>query len=322
MTNSSTTFTRPSMALVDVPRTAEALERLFAGLDISQETKREYVKRAGAFLRYVSANGLTFTTLADYKRILSERADCSVSTKNKYLTVARVLLKEMHRRGALPVDITENVRAFSQSKKHRREGFDRIEIGMIAKRLRKLPMTARNERRRALFCLLALQGLRQVEVTRLDVGDIDFRRRLAFVRGKGRDDKEPVHLGQETMRILRRYVILAEIRDGALFRSMGIRKSERISTKTIRREMEAAMRSAGVRKTVHGFRHYYITTILKRFGVRDARKLSRHRSMEMLLVYDDEMDTEKLSLEAFECFRGLKVSRWNILDSSFRRHVP
>src|SRR3989338_533509 len=184
MTNSSTTFTRPSMALVDVPRTAEALERLFAGLDISQETKREYVKRAGAFLSYVSANGLTFTTLADYKRILSERADCSVSTKNKYLTVARVLLKEMHRRGALPVDITENVRAFSQSKKHRREGVDRIEIGMIAKRLRKLPMTARDERGRAVLCLLALQGLRQVEVTRLDVGDIDFRRRLAFVRGK------------------------------------------------------------------------------------------------------------------------------------------
>lgn len=218
-----------------------------------------------------------------------------------------MLLKELYRRRMLPEDITENVKSFGQSKRHRREGLDVREVQAVAARLRRMPSTLKNERRRAFFCLLALQGLRQIEIRRLDVGDVDLKRRVAFVCGKGEDDREPVHLAPATVRALRRYIHKSVLQEGTLFRSIGNRSSERITTKTIRREMESVMRECGIRKTVHGFRHFYITTLLQRFSVREVRRLSRHKNLEMLLVYDDETNAAAVARRAFSSFKGVKL---------------
>jgi integrase len=53
-----------------------------------------------------------------------------------------------------------------------------------------MPKTKDSIRLKAILSLLALQGLRQVEIVRLDVKDLDLVSKTAFVLGKGRDDKE------------------------------------------------------------------------------------------------------------------------------------
>lgn len=292
--------------MANAPKEIAPVERIFSGLDISQDTKREYIQRSGNFFGFVQANGFGYATFAEYKRMLA-RQEISVAAKNKYLTVARMLLKEMRHRKMLPEDITENIKSFGQSKRHRREGLDEQEVRAMAARLHRMPNTLKNERRRAFFCLLALQGLRQAEIRRLDIGHIDLKRHIAFVRGKGDDDREPVHLAPETVKTLRQYVRKSAVRDGALFRSIGNRGSERITTKTIRREMESVLLECGIKKTVHGFRHFYITTLLKRFSVREVRKLSRHKNLEMLLVYDDETHVAAIARKAFSSFKSVKL---------------
>jgi len=57
-------------------------------------------------------------------------------------------------------------------------------------------------RLKAILSLLALQGLREIEIIRLDVKDIDYPSRVAHVRGKGHDDKEPVSLHLNSTREL------------------------------------------------------------------------------------------------------------------------
>lgn len=47
---------------------------------------------------------------------------------------------------------------------------------------------------RVLFCLLALQGMRQIEIIRLNIEDISLVHKKAFVQGKGSDDKESIYL--------------------------------------------------------------------------------------------------------------------------------
>lgn len=179
---------------------------------------------------------------------------------------------------------------------------------MLTQHIRSLENTPKNARKKALFCLLALQGLRQIEIIRLNVKDVDLANKIAFIQGKGRDDKELVHFHPETVKTLKEYMKANKIADGALFKSLGNRKSERITTMTIKREVKGMLAPLGIEKTVHGFRHYYITTLLKKLDVRDVRKFSRHSSLEMLIVYDDEIDIAHKAIEVFQAFNDITVT--------------
>ena len=158
---------------------------IFDSLDVAEGTRADHKWRIGAFVRFMDGKPLTPDSYLEFKRYLATRNDLSISTKNKYLCSARVLLKELTRRGALPQDLTLNVRLFQQSKKHKREGVTEEEMVQLTAYLRGLPATPSNLRLKALIALLGLQGLRQIEVQRLNVGDLDFVARTALVQGKG-----------------------------------------------------------------------------------------------------------------------------------------
>ena len=298
----------PSAELVTAIDYKEAASQVFAFLDVSEVTRKDYGYRIGLFLTFIQEHGMGRNSYLEYKRYLAERTDFGISTKNKYLITAKIFLKELNRQGSLPVDITQNIKGFTQSKKHRRNGLSEEEVAAVAEHMRQLSPTPQSTRLKALFCLLAFQGLRQVEIIRLDARDIDLANAVAMVRGKGRDDKEPVLLNPETVRAIRDYMKLNRIADGALFKSLGNRQSDRITTMTVKREIKALLEPLGIDKCVHGFRHFYITTLLKNLSVRDVRKFSRHAGLEMLVVYDDELDIRAKSAQVFECFSSLRLA--------------
>ena len=282
-------------------------ETIFDGLDISETTRKEYSARIGLFLSYVRTRGFNQQSYLYFKRYLQGRTDYSVATKNKYLATARVFLRELTRRGKLPFDVTHSVKQFRQSKRHRREGLSDKEIHLLGVKLKYLPDTPRNSRLRALFSLLAFQGLRQIEIVRLDVEDVDLARKIAYIHGKGEDDKEPIYLAPATVKALKEYLKAHKLTDGTLFRSMGNRKTERLSTMTIKREIGELLAELGIEKTVHGFRHFYVTELLKSMDVRDVRKFSRHRSLEMLMVYDDEVSVKEKAQHVFRAMERFNV---------------
>jgi len=282
-------------------------ENIFDGLDVSEMTRKEYSARIGLFLSYVHARGFNQQSYLSFKRYLQARTDYSVATKNKYLATSRVFLRELTRRGKLPFDVTNNIKQFRQSKRHRREGLSDKEVQLLGVKLKSLPDTPRNSRLRALFSLLAFQGLRQIEIVRLDVADIDIGKGVAYIHGKGEDDKEPIYLAPATVKALKAYLKAHKLTDGTLFRSMGNRKTERLSTMTIKREVGELLAELGIEKTVHGFRHFYVTELLKSMDVRDVRKFSRHRSLEMLMIYDDEVSVKEKAHTVFKAMEKFAV---------------
>ncbi len=277
-------------------------ENIFDGLDVSETTRKDYSARVGLFISYVQQHGFSQHSCTAFKRYLQGRTDYTISTKNKYLATARVFLKELNRRGMLPFDVTYNVRQFRQSKKHKRDGLTDDQVHLLGVKIKYLPPTLRNLRLKTMYSLLAFQGLRQIEIVRLNVEDIDLVRNLAFVHGKGSDDKEPIYLAPATQKALRAYLEAYKATSGALFSSLGNRKTERLSTKTIQREFYVQFKELAYNKTVHGFRHFYVTELLKSMSMQDVRKFSRHRSLEMLMVYDDETNVEKKSKHVFKMF--------------------
>lgn len=288
----------------------EQAERAFDLLDISDSTRQDYKYRIGLFIGFIEENGLNHNTFLEFKRALADRTDITVSTKNKYLATAKIFLKEANRQGALPVDITQNVKTFSQNKKHKKDGLNDEEIERLTHAMRELPKTQRNTRLKAILSLLVFQGLRQVEVVRLNVKDIDFVSNVAYVQGKGRDDKEPVNLHPETTRALKIYVKSNKIADGALFTSQSNNsKNMRLTTRGLRGVVKETLNDLNIDKSTHGFRHYFTTKLIKTYkgDLLEVAQYTRHKSLEMLQVYNDSINREADLPRFYQAFDGVSL---------------
>lgn len=280
---------------------------VFDNLDVAESTRADYCYRLPLFVEFVNAHGFTPNTYLDYKKHL-RTMQWSVSTKNKHLIVARVFLKELHRQGLLPTDITHNVKAFKQSKKHKKRGLNDIEVKRLTTWLSELPDTPENDRLKAIFSLLLLQGLRLVEICRLDVEDLKLEYAALFVWGKGRDDKELVNLMPQTVTYLQQYLRSSGIKDGALFRSNShSQMGKRLSTRGLREIVSVIFQMLQIHKTAHGTRHYYTSQLLKYMPGRllDVAQMTRHHSIEMLRVYDNRNRQDFALNKAYEAFAGI-----------------
>lgn len=262
------------------------------------------------FLRFTDTHGLNRNSYLEYKRYLQGCETFSVSTKNKYLIAAKIFLDGLHRLNLIPQKITDHVRGFTQSRLHRKEGLQDADIGKLQRYCSDLPPTPQNLRLRALVALFLFQGLRQIEVVRLNVGDIDLRNKTAFIRGKGWDDKEPIHLHPSTVRVLREYLNCYRFRSGALFRSDSNHcRGDRLTTKSVREIIKRVFAKLEIDGSVHGFRHFFITKLIKSYKgeLLMVSKYSRHRSIQMLEVYNDEIIRERDLPRFYEVFKEIRI---------------
>lgn len=290
--------------------TRDKASKVFDLLDVSEATRKDYKYRIGLFLDFTGERGFNRNSFLDFKRALAERADLSVATKNKYLATAKIFLKEANRQGFLPADITQNIKTFSQSKKHKRDGLNDEEMSRLTEAMQALPETPQNARLKAVISLLVFQGLRQVEVIRLDVRDLDFISKTAFIQGKGRDDKEPIYLHPEAIKALQAYLKTNKIADGALFTSQSNNsKNQRLTTRAIRDIVKKTLNDLGIEKTTHGFRHYFTTTLIKTYkgDLLEVAQYTRHRSIEMLQVYNDNINRKADLPRFYQAFSGVKL---------------
>lgn len=265
---------------------------IFDSLDITESTKQDYLARLPYFLGFANRDGITRDLLLNYKKHLRSRADLGVASKNKYLAVARLTMKELYRQGYISIDLSLNVKSFQQSQKHKLDGLNDAEMSQLLKYLETLPNDFKSIRLKALVSLLLYQGLRQIEICRLDVVDVDLASRRIYVRGKGRDDREPIYLHPKTVKALTSYIKASKVKDGALFTSLwGQSKGKRLSTRGLRQIVQQALQSIGIHRTVHGFRHTFTTKLIKAYdgNLTTVARFTRHRNMDTLIVYNDEI---------------------------------
>ncbi len=286
------------------------VDQVFHSLDISEATRQDYQYRIYSFLDFVKNVGFSQNSFLEYKRYLASRVDIGIATKNKYLAAARVILKELNRQGLIPVDVTQNVKVFQQSKKHKTDGISKDEVLRLVDKLKQLPSTAKDTRLKAIFSLLVFQGLRQIEIVRLDVQDIDFISKKAYIQGKGKDDKEAIDLHPETVKALREYLNTNKIADSAMFQCRSNNaKNHRLTTRAIRLIVKDILNELGINKSTHGFRHYFTTKLLKTYkgDILEVSQYTRHKSLEMLQVYNDRIKKEHDLPRYYKTFEDVEL---------------
>ncbi|MCA2946956.1 tyrosine-type recombinase/integrase, partial [Microcystis sp. M109S1] len=147
----------------------------------------------------------------------------------------------------------------------------------------------------ALMMLLWSNALRRSEVSKASIADFDPVAKTLRIFGKGRGTQsEIVSLGIGTVTAIEAWL---EARgehqpDKALFCSVNIGyRDGRLCPQAIYDIVKSRCQSAGITKPMspHRVRHSSITAALEATGgdVRRVQKLSRHSSLNTLLIYDD-----------------------------------
>ena len=270
-------------------------ESIFDTLDIQPNTKSEYQKRILKFFDFMNHQTITRNLLLAYKQYLRDDNTLGIASKNKYLTTARIALREMYRRGLTPVDLSVGVSSFQQNIRHKVNGLTEEEVVKICNYLKEQDNSFKNARLRALVSLLLFQGLRQIEICRLDFNDIDLASGTINVLGKGRNDKEHIHLHKTTIKALRSYSRASHAKYGPAFYSLnGRNKGQRLTTRGLRQIIQNLFNELGIEKTVHGSRHFFTTELIKHYksDLTTVARFTRHNSLEMLTVYNDEIASE------------------------------
>jgi integrase/recombinase XerC len=144
-----------------------------------------------------------------------------------------------------------------------------------------------------LYCL----GLRVSELCALQVEETDLKRGTAWIRGKGRRERELVPLPPLVVDAIGRYLRhRGSVGQGPLFRTRSRRVckdgSGRLHPCSVLRIVEGLGKRVGVRVWCHALRHTAITEAIIRgqqvgIGLDQIRAFSRHRTLQTMLVYRD-----------------------------------
>lgn len=283
----------------------ELLNRFVRFVDVSPSSVRAYLSGVKAFMRYISKNGITQPTrenVIDFKKSIT--AEKSASTVALYISSLRRFFAWCASEN-LYGDISLGVKSPRIDNSHKRDCFTAKQIKAIIGGIERNGL--KGKRDYALFALMAATGLRTIEISRADIGDIRnvCGEDCLFIMGKGRSSKsEFVKLSEHVMSAIREYLqARGNVSDDApLFTSVSRRNfGGRMTTQSISRICKTAMRQAGFdsrRLTAHSLRHTSITlALLAGMSLQDVSQFARHSSISVTLVYSHDVERLKSQCE-------------------------
>lgn len=137
----------------------------------------------------------------------------------------------------------------------------------------------------AIIRLLYTTVLRRKEVAGLDLDSYDPEKDKIWILGKGRTNEESITLPAKTKIAIERWLKVRGREPGALFKNFDpTGKGDRLTGTSIYR----IIKKHGLGHP-HGLRHSGITEALDKTkgDVRAVQRLSRHKKIETLMIYDD-----------------------------------
>lgn len=270
--------------------------------DVSEKSVKTYNKAIRRFFVYLHDNNITAPVADDvYNWRDSLKAENkSASTVNLYLTSCKLFFKFLAQRNIYK-NIAEHVKGCKLTNEHKREALTAQQGKNVIKSFD--TSTLAGLRDRAMTALMMTCGLRTIEVSRANVGDMvkSYGRTALYVQGKGRTDRrECVMIPVQIEIMINEYLeARGQVTDDApLFAGIGNRnKGGRLTTDTISRIVKAAFKSNGLnskRLTAHSLRHSAATAmLLAGMELTQVQQVLRHKNINTTLVYSHHLDRLK-----------------------------
>lgn len=269
-------------------------------IDKTDNTIKTYTKAARAFMEYLQERGIdrpTSLDILEYKRAL-EGKGLSPSSINGHLAALRQFFSWTESEG-LYKNIAKDIKSKKLPPGHKRTYFKKAEFNQIIAQVDK--GTLQGKRDRALLAVVAVCGLRDIEVVRANIEDIEIAGgdNVLYVQGKGRDEKAEYQKLKEAEPVLREYLEARGETDKSapLFPSMSRRDNgERLTTKSVSRIIKGYIVKAGwndKRHTAHSLRHSAITwALLAGAPIQEVSFFARHRNISTTMIYAHDQTAE------------------------------
>lgn len=279
---------------------SEAFNSFCSGLRLSTRTGRAYKQGVTRFVQWCMTAGVGRPSREDYKRYLDEMAvTLRPTSQNAYMAAVRRFYEFLETFYGW-----ENITKYFKGAKIDRSNLKDPLTADGARSVLTVPdqNTLQGRRDYALLALLLTCGLRTIEITRANWGDLQtyMGRRVLKVQGKGKADKRDfVIIPDRTAEALEAY--RDDLKPGdndPLFQSLSHNsRGERLTTRSISRIVKDSLIAAGFnseRLTAHSMRHTAVTLALEGgMTIQEAQLFARHTNISTTTVYAHNLDALK-----------------------------
>lgn len=241
----------------------------------SSNTIKVYTSMFQAFLNYFADKDLDAITEQDirkYQDYLVRSKKVSISTQNQAINSIKFYFEKVKGGDKLDVQIE---RPFKEKK---------LPEIISEHEVLKLLKATQNLKHKAIITMLYSSGLRRSELINLRLKDIDYEKRIIFVRGgKGRKDRTTL-LADNTVLILKKYFVIYKpnywLFEGA--------RRKQYSPTSVAAILKSASKKANLNKMVrpHMLRHSFATHLLEQgVDLRYIQSLLGHGSAKTTEIY-------------------------------------
>ncbi|MBT3234115.1 MAG: tyrosine-type recombinase/integrase [Calditrichaeota bacterium] len=212
----------------------------------------------------------------------------SANSINASLTALRALIKFARRISLIGWSLeVDNVKAepYRDTRGLNLRNIERL-FSMVSSRTDKKGL-----RDHAILRLLFVNALRRSEVCSLGIDHYDRENNRLWIKGKGHTDRIAVTIAPKTGEALELWTSKRGNLPGSLF--LNLDRSAKGESRLTSNGLYKMIKSYGVKLGLdirpHGLRHSSITCYLNSSegDVRGAQRLSRHKKLETLMIYDD-----------------------------------
>ena len=286
---------------------AELFDRFISYLDSSPKTVETYSRALRQLFKYFSLHGITQPRRED---IIAFRDDLKASghkptTVQSYITATKIFFGWLNDEGIYPNTIPEHLKGAKLDRNHKK---DYLTSGQVKEVLESIDRSSgQGLRDYAMLFLMVTGGLRTIEVSRANVGDLRTLgdNTVLFVQGKGREEKtEYIKISAQAEKAIRSYLKTRGTTsdEDPLFASTSHNISwsnngQRMTTRAISGIVKTKLRGAGYdssRLTAHSLRHTAVTlSLLAGRDLAEVQQFARHANIATTMIYNHAIDRAK-----------------------------
>ena len=281
---------------------AELFNRFLAYLDSSPKTVETYTRALRQLFNYFSFNGINQPTRED---IIAFRDELKASghkptTVQNYITATKIFFSWTAQEGLYP-NIADHLKGAKLDREHKKDYLTSRQVKEVLSGIERT--SEQGLRDYAILFLMVTGGLRTIEVSRADIGDLRTAgdNTVLYVQGKGREEKtEYIKLSAPAEQAIRAYLkTRTDTEDTApLFTSTSNNnRGQRLTTRSISGIVKNRLQQAGFdssRLTAHSLRHTAVTlSLLAGKDITEVQQFARHANLATTMIYNHALDKAK-----------------------------
>ena len=281
---------------------AELFNRYIDFLDSSPKTVETYTRALRQLFSYFSLNGITQPTRAD---ILAFRDELKASghkptTVQNYITATKIVVSWTEQEGLYP-NVAEHLKGAKLDRDRKKDYLTSRQVKEVLAGVDR--STEQGLRDYAMLFLMVTGGLRTIEVSRANIGDLRTLgdNSVLYVQGKGREEKtDYIKLSAPAEQAIRAYLKARGEKDeeAPLFSSTSNNnRGARLTTRSVSGIVKTRLQQAGYdseKLTAHSLRHTAVTlSLLAGKDITEVQQFARHANIATTMIYNHALDKAK-----------------------------